>query len=61
MNTRLAIVAVTAALAVALAACEKEGPAERAGKEIDQAVEKAGDKVEEAKEKAREALEDARK
>lgn len=61
MNARIATVAVTAALAFALAACEKEGPAERAGKEIDQAVEQAGDKVEEAKDKAREALEDARK
>ena len=31
-----------------LGACEKEGPAERAGKQIDEAVDKAGDAVEDA-------------
>ena len=29
-----------------LAACEKEGPAEKAGEEIDETVEKAGEKME---------------
>jgi len=42
-------------MSVGLAACEKEGPAERAGEEIDEAVEKAGDKMEEAADKAEEA------
>lgn len=32
----------------AFAACEKEGPAEKAGAKIDEAVEEAGDKMEEA-------------
>ncbi|MBK1829124.1 hypothetical protein JIN77_00150 [Verrucomicrobiaceae bacterium R5-34] len=34
--------------ALFLASCEKEGPAERAGEKMDNAVEEAGDKVEEA-------------
>lgn len=41
-----------------LSACEKaEGPAERAGKELDHAVEKAGQKVE----KAGDSIQDAAK
>lgn len=32
----------------ALSACEQEGPAERAGEQIDEAVEEAGDKIEDA-------------
>lgn len=31
-----------------LTACEEEGPAERAGEQVDEAAEEAGDKVEEA-------------
>lgn len=54
-----AAVAMTALLA-ALAGCQKqEGPAEAAGKKIDQTVEKAGEKIEEAKEKVGETLEKA--
>ena len=47
------------ATAVALAACQKEGPAERAGKAIDQSTAKAGEKVENATEKVGDALERA--
>lgn len=36
--------------ALFLASCEKEGPAERAGEKVDDAIEEAGDKVEEATE-----------
>ena len=32
----------------ALTACEREGPAERAGEAVDRAVERAGDKIENA-------------
>lgn len=39
--------------------CEKEGPAEKAGKKIDQAVEKTGDKVEEATDKMGDTIEKA--
>jgi hypothetical protein len=35
----------------ALSACEKEGPMERAGENIDRTVERAGDKVERATDK----------
>ena len=36
-------------------ACENEGPAERAGEKIDEAVEEAGDQVEKAADKVEEA------
>lgn len=38
-----------------LAACEHEGPAERAGEKIDNAVENAGDAIEEAGDDIRDA------
>jgi hypothetical protein len=45
-----------------LAACEKkEGPAERAGKQVDKAVETTGKKIEEAGAKIQEAAKDAKK
>lgn len=49
--------AVLAAIAVSMtfAACEKEGPMERAGKQVDNAVAKAGDKIEAAGDKVKEA------
>ena len=51
---------VMTALLAALAGCQKkEGPAETAGKKIDQAVEKTGEKIEEAKEKVGEKIEQA--
>jgi len=51
---------VMTALLAALAGCQKkEGPAETAGKKIDQTVEKAGEKIEEAKEKIGEKMEKA--
>jgi len=40
-------------------ACEKEGPAEKAGKKIDKAVEKAGDTLEKAGDKVEEATDKA--
>jgi len=41
--------ALLLAFAVAgLAACEKKGPAERAGEAVDKAVKKAGDKIKDA-------------
>jgi hypothetical protein len=49
---------VTGMLFVALSGCQKqEGPAERAGKEVDKAVEKAGQQIE----KAGESIQDAAK
>lgn len=46
-------------ITITLVGCEKkeEGPAERAGKKIDETVEKAGEKIEEAGEKVKESAE----
>jgi hypothetical protein len=48
---------------VIFGACKggEEGPAERAGKQIDQAVQKAGQKVEQAKKKVDEEAAEAQK
>lgn len=47
---------------VALAGCQKEeGPAERAGKEIDKAAEKVGEKIEQAGERIQDAAEGEKK
>lgn len=49
-------------LAGGLAACKKEeGPAERAGKQLDDAMKKAGQEMEKAGEKVQDAVKDARK
>ena len=42
-----------------VAACEQVGPAEKAGKKIDEAVEETGDKPEETGEKIEEKAEEA--
>ena len=48
--------AIAALLAFSLAACKKEeGPAEKAGKEIDKAVKEAGQAVEKTAESVKEA------
>ncbi len=53
---------VLGALIAGLSACQKqEGPAERAGKAMDNAVEKAGEKIEKAGEKIQDASKDAQK
>ena len=44
-----------------LSACEREGPAERAGKQIDSAAERTGEKVEKAGEKMQDAAKDAQR
>jgi predicted small lipoprotein YifL len=56
------------ALLLALAACEKQGPLERAGEEIDEAVEDvraggetAGNKIDDAVDEVRAAAEDVQK
>ncbi|MFA5180021.1 MAG: hypothetical protein WC405_01770 [Syntrophales bacterium] len=48
-------------LMVGLSGCTKEGPAERAGKEIDKTVEKAGDQIEKAGDKVRDTVKDTKK
>jgi hypothetical protein len=49
-------------LVVGLSACQKkEGPAERAGKEVDQAVQSAGQQLEKAGQQIQDAAKDAKK
>lgn len=51
---------VMTALLATLSGCQKqEGPAEKAGQKIDNAVTKSGEKIDEAKEKLGETLEKA--
>ena len=50
------------ALVVGLAACEKkEGPAERAGKDVDKAIDKVGQQMEKAGEKIQDAASGTKK
>lgn len=66
MTNKLPALAVIVVAAFFASACEKKGPAEKAGEKIDNAytealdkAEEAGDKIEEAGEKVEEALEEA--
>jgi hypothetical protein len=53
---------IMSALIVGLFCCQrKEGPVERAGKQIDKAVEKAGEQIEKAGEKIEDAAKDVNK
>jgi hypothetical protein len=53
---------VMSVLIVGISGCQKkEGPVERAGKQIDKAVEKAGQQVEKTGEKIEDAAKDANK
>lgn len=45
---------------IALVGCEQDGPAERAGEEIDEAVDEAEDNIEDAAEEVEDEVEDAR-
>lgn len=51
---------IIALMAIALTAgvsgCKKEGPVEKAGKQIDKAMEKAGDQIEKAGDKVKDAV-----
>jgi hypothetical protein len=55
-------VLVMGTLVTGLSACMKEeGPTERAGKAVDNAVQEAGKKIEQAGEKVQDAAKDAKK
>jgi len=60
MKTNVVTGLAAAALIAGLCGCEK-GPAERAGRQIDQAADKAGRQVEKAGEKIQDAAKDAKK
>jgi hypothetical protein len=62
LTPRTALFAAIAALAFGLAACQPaEGPAERAGKAVDNAAQKAGDSIEKAGDKIKDAANDVKK
>lgn len=54
MKTLLILAASLSFLAAT--ACQKEGPAERAGRQLDQAADKAGRSIERAGDKVRDAV-----
>ena len=59
MKAKPALIMMMVLLGAAVTGCEsKEGPAERAGKQIDQATEQAGDTIDQAVEKAGEKIEE---
>jgi predicted small lipoprotein YifL len=66
MNFRVITAALAATAALGLGACEKKGPLEQAGEEVDEAVdtiknggeESTANKVDDAVDEAREAVED---
>jgi len=65
MNLKVILAALAATAALGLAACEKQGPVERAGEEVDEAIdtikngeESTANKVDDAVDEAREAVED---
>ena len=55
MNAKLLSAVTLGCFVIGLWGCEQEGPAEKAGKQIDQSIEKAGEKIEEAGDKIRES------
>jgi ABC-type uncharacterized transport system auxiliary subunit len=58
-TNRFAALLLAAACVVAMSGCQKEGPAETAGKKLDSAVESAAASVDEAAAKAGEKIEQA--
>jgi hypothetical protein len=63
----VSVAALVAALSLGFAACEKKGPVEQAGEEVDEAVnsvrnggETAGDKLDDAGDKVRDAAGEAK-
>jgi uncharacterized protein YjbJ (UPF0337 family) len=48
---------LSALFAAGLMGCEKEGPAETAGKKLDETVEEAGEKIEQAADEVKEKTE----
>jgi hypothetical protein len=57
MNPKTATYTLVVAFSLAVAACQPhEGPAERAGKSVDNAAQKAGNKIEKAGDKVKDAV-----
>ena len=56
---KIILVFFSCMIIVSFTACKKEGPAERAGKKVDEAVEKAGEKIKESAKKTGDKIEEA--
>ncbi len=54
MKHTIFMMLMTFVFAAGLMGCEKEGPAETAGKKLDETVEKAGEKIEQAADEVKE-------
>lgn len=61
-NPRNGLYVFIAMVALAIVACQpKEGPAEKAGKAVDNAAQKAGNQIENAGDRIKETVDDAKK
>jgi len=58
---RIVAVMVLGALFTGVVGCHKEGPAERAGKEIDKSADQAGHQLEKAGDKIKDTINDMKK
>jgi hypothetical protein len=60
-NSGIAVAIMLSFAVAGLTACEKKGPAQKAGESIDNAAKKVGDKMEEAGDKIKDAAKDTKK
>lgn len=61
MKTITCAAAILSLLIAGLAGCQKEGPAESAGKKVDRAIDKTGQAIEKAGDKVRDAARNDKK
>ena len=61
INSMIVVALALGALVAGMSGCKKEGPAERAGKEIDRTAEKAGHEMDRAGDKVKDAIHDLKK
>lgn len=61
LKTGIYAALATLLVVVSISACEKKGPAEKAGEKIDNAADKAGQQIEKAGEKIQDTAKDDKK
>lgn len=61
MSKGVVVALLLASLIAGVSGCRKEGPAERAGKEIDRSAEKVGKEIEKAEGKMKELFSDMKR
>ena len=61
INSMIVVALALGALVAGMSGCKKEGPAERAGKEIDRTAEKADHQLDRAGDKVKDAIHDLKK